>query len=159
MQSASKDSYWKFIERFEGGNAASYRRQVREAGYDIAENTRGDQVRKYLARIQLGLLCYDSCSISELEKYIKARGIHKHPEKLNRGTLIKRLMSADEDREFPRFMDLPPELRNSIYESVMDEYAKPLTNPAQPPFALVSRQVRNEALSTFYSCCTFKVDL
>ncbi|EME83920.1 uncharacterized protein MYCFIDRAFT_195118 [Pseudocercospora fijiensis CIRAD86] len=159
MQSASKDSFWKFIERFEGGNAGLYRRQAREAGYDLAQSAKGDQVRKCLARMQRGLLCYETCSTPELEKFLEARNIHQHPEKLSRGGMIKRLMSADDDRDFPRFMDLPPELRNSVYEFVMDEYAKTLITPAQPPFALVSRQVRDEALSTFYACCSFQIDL
>lgn len=56
-------------------------------------------------------------------------------------------------------MELPAELRNNIYEEVMASYASPLMNPAQPPLALVSRQVRDEAISTFYSCCPIEVEL
>ncbi|KXT13513.1 hypothetical protein AC579_4162 [Pseudocercospora musae] len=54
------------------------------------------------------------------------------------------LTDADSYLTFHRLMDLPPELRNSIYELVMAAYSKPLTSPSQPPLALVSRQVRDE---------------
>ncbi|KXS99819.1 hypothetical protein AC578_8882 [Pseudocercospora eumusae] len=159
MQAASKDSYWKFLGHFEGRTAARYRSKVRQAGYKLKTYATDYETRKYLARIKLGLLCYDSCSTSELEKFAKARNVHDDPEKLSRDVLIKRLMLADDNRKFPRFMELPPELRNSIYELVMADYPKPLTNPAQPPLALVSRQVRKEALSTFYTCCSFQIVL
>ncbi|KAI5359876.1 hypothetical protein Slin15195_G117360 [Septoria linicola] len=58
---------------------------------------------------------------------------------------------------FHRFLDLPPELRNRIYETYFAEFKTPLYAPSQPPITKVSRQLRAETLAMFYGSSTFRI--
>jgi hypothetical protein len=71
-------------------------------------------------------LDYTKCSLAELRKFIKSRTITKLSTtahwKLNvqgRLHLVVRLRQMDQDATFTRFMELPPELRVSIFESLL----------------------------------------
>lgn len=61
-----------------------------------------------------------------------------------------------------RFLDLPPELRNRVYELALHEQdPEPVTfthgdiNKHQPALAYVSQQLRDEALDIWYGCNKF----
>ncbi|KAK5135595.1 hypothetical protein LTR08_005075 [Meristemomyces frigidus] len=57
-----------------------------------------------------------------------------------------------------QFTDLLPEIRNRIYAYAMDtDVPRALINAKTPVLALVSKQVRNEAMSVFFSKSTFLV--
>ena len=59
---------------------------------------------------------------------------------------------------FPRFLELPAELRNNIYEhAVADHKTQALTRPQQPAICRASRQLRHESLGLFYFTQTFVI--
>jgi hypothetical protein len=70
------------------------------------------------------------------------------------------LEQADEDATFDRFSELPPEVREQIFEQYFDSlnnYLGGVSIPGgQPPIALASRQARLEALPLYYSRCLFR---
>lgn len=79
----------------------------------------------------------------------------------NPGLLLERL------RRFAqpfRFLVLPPELQNRVYEYVVAEdnttVLSPLTHTTtgHPSITQLSRQTRAEAMPVFYARCTFKID-
>ena len=65
-----------------------------------------------------------------------------------------------------RLLELPAEIRNYIYELALVEDSPIVIDPAlkkaqasQPPLIRVSRQIRQETLSLFYSKNTFEFDI
>ena len=62
-----------------------------------------------------------------------------------------------------RFLDLPAELRNRIYSLVLTDCDRVTITPetkrttGYPAITKISRQVRNEVLSVFYSSATFEL--
>ena len=68
-------------------------------------------------------LDYKACTLVELRKFILDRLIIRPSEEelrkinnCNLNQLTNRLHKLDQKREFPRFMELPPELRVNVYE-------------------------------------------
>ncbi|KAK3710077.1 hypothetical protein LTR37_010508 [Vermiconidia calcicola] len=69
-------------------------------------------------------------------------------------------------RTFQKFTDLPPELRQTIYELYVREYGKNryeaariIDNPPLPPLARTCRLLRTEVLPVFYHECTFRIKM
>jgi hypothetical protein len=62
------------------------------------------------------LLDYDRCSLEELRAFIEQRTGAAVNE---RGILAAHLRKLDHTRKFPRFMELPPELRIDVYETLL----------------------------------------
>ncbi|TKA25879.1 hypothetical protein B0A50_05634 [Salinomyces thailandicus] len=59
--------------------------------------------------------------------------------------------AEDKSARFPRFLDLPPELRNRIYHfALAPDPSTALVRPAPPALSATSRQVRQETLPIFY---------
>lgn len=54
------------------------------------------------------------------------------------------------------FFELPPEIRNMIYEYHFAGYGALSYKHHQPPLTLASSQLRSESLPLFYKCVTFK---
>lgn len=69
-------------------------------------------------------------------------------------TAFKRGMSSHQPF---RFLDLPAEVRNSIYELSIQGPHQYLAHVRLPSLAQVSRQVRDEVLPIFFSTTTFNV--
>ncbi|KAK4610813.1 uncharacterized protein CLAFUR5_14057 [Fulvia fulva] len=121
-----------------------------------------------------GLPSYHSCTIPELEGYVRARRL---PVQTGRGRkldvkkayLVSALEDADDDLSFERFEDLPAELRLRIYGLHFASFkerivwtgkfqqptcheleSKPMSIPSLPPLTEVSRLMRQETLPVFY---------
>ncbi|KAM0719871.1 hypothetical protein Q7P37_004006 [Cladosporium fusiforme] len=63
---------------------------------------------------------------------------------------------TSDDASFPRFLDLPPELRNKVYTyHLQRDLSMDLTSAVAPFIAAVNKQVRAESLSTFFAESTF----
>lgn len=62
------------------------------------------------------LLDYDRCSLEELRAFIENRTGAAVNE---REILAAHLRRMDQNKTFPRFMELPPELRINVYEALM----------------------------------------
>jgi hypothetical protein len=113
-------------------------------------------------------LDYTKCSLAELRKFIKSRTIIKLSTtahwKLNvqgRLHLVARLRQMDQDATFTRFMELPPELRAGIFESLLvdkrvwdeekSDWVFSYDNYQIHPAVLrTSKQIHSEAKSTLY---------
>jgi hypothetical protein len=75
--------------------------------------------------------------------------------------LVKLLLSADEAISFPKFMELPPELRLLVAQFYLDDLHKdgPLLAPVQPPLTRTSRYLRKEVLPLFSKTVTFAIEI
>ncbi|KAK5698586.1 hypothetical protein LTR17_023537 [Elasticomyces elasticus] len=74
-------------------------------------------------------------------------------------TCVDLLEADDKERTLHGFMDLPPELRATIYGRHMATNPQNLRCPVQPPVTRASRLLRTEALPVFYESHTFDVHL
>ncbi|KXS98980.1 hypothetical protein AC578_4994 [Pseudocercospora eumusae] len=154
MQDMSLNNYWRLRGPGDYLLPSCFRKALADAGY----KPRTKQPAFYLYRVQKNLPCYEKCTVKELRKFATDRAAHEKPTKAGRAALTDALLTADESISFHRFMDLPPELRNNIYELYFADFCA-LRTPSQPPIARTSHQVRDEALSTFYACCKFEITL
>ncbi|EME40921.1 hypothetical protein DOTSEDRAFT_74466 [Dothistroma septosporum NZE10] len=169
--------YWKLQQH----DSASLRRMLHsQHGLKWKSNGRPKTDKDRLAylgtRLDRGLLLYDKCKPSELKQFCKARKVHcAHPFHQHKMAYMRRLETLDEDGPFDRLLSLPPELRLLIHEQHI-EYLRVSANSAGcsessesgdeayyffavPPFAQVSRLVRNEVLPLLYTSFRFRIDL
>lgn len=120
--------------------------------------TRTQRYRQRLHRRERGLLDYwEKCDVEELRAFVRVRGLGNPSKRLSKTKLVKWLQVADDQRVFGRFMDLPAELRVSIYRMHLDNLQKP-DRAAQPPITKVSRAIRHETLLLFYRDMLIDID-
>lgn len=102
---------------------------------------------------------YEKCKIAELRHFVQQRGLGDE-ESMTRKELIDALRLADRNPRFGRLLDLPAEVRNTVYELYCSDFSdEALHLPTWPPLARVNKQLRREVLPTFYSECTFGISL
>jgi hypothetical protein len=128
---------------------------LRDRGYECRQNVSRPGVVDALGRYQRGLISYEGRSVNELQAFCEARGLPAKGTSASR--LARALEKADDLATFPRFFDLPAEIRNVIYELHFHGFDPFRTQYVQPPLTLASRQLRSEALSLFYDCATFEL--
>ena len=128
------------------------------SNYSVGKNVTKTRVIELINRMQRGLMSYDACTTSELQMFIRDRGLSQPSAMMPRSKakLMDILEKEDESPTFTRLMDLPAELRVRIYSLYYKGFSRAIT-PREPPLAQVSRQVRTEALPLFYSTCIFKL--
>jgi hypothetical protein len=74
--------------------------------------------------------------------------------------LVDLLLTADQEITFPKFMDLPAELRVKVeeyYIAGLQEKCDALLCPAQPPLARTCKMMMKEVLPLFYSNSHFAI--
>jgi hypothetical protein len=98
-------------------------------------------------------MSYEGRGVDELQAFCKARGLPTKATTASR--LVRILVKADDAATFPRFFDLPAEIRNMIYELFFRDLKSFGNKHVQPPLTLASRQLRAEGLPLFYECATF----
>ena len=114
------------------------------------------RLRSLYIRRQRGLLSFEGLPFHELRQYATLRGIVVDPDATT--TIVKaQLEKADNEATFNRFTELPPEIRQIIfqyyYESLPSSERAP--HKYQPPITMASRMVREESLPLFYDCCGY----
>ncbi len=106
-----------------------------------------------------GLLGYSKLQNAELQKFVDARGltVAKKPTKK---MLVKVLVDADQNRQFTRLFDLPPEMREMIAAFYLSEFNRQdgLHYPNQPPLARTCRQLRHDVLPLFFKQAKFEIE-
>jgi hypothetical protein len=107
-----------------------------------------------LARLERGLLCYKRCNASELRLFCENRDISTKAATVSR--LARILEDTDDEVSFPRFFELPLEIRVVVYEHHFNGYEAMAHKYHQPPLTLASSRLRGEALPVFYKCVTFE---
>ena len=165
-EKSSYDRYWRVSEGY--GSVAAMRAKLGVRGY-ILEPQIPDKTNliRLLQRQDRGLMCYNRCSDTELKSFATARKVPCYLEsnksaqmsKLLRALTIQTLTEADDNLQFEKFLDLPPELRKRIYEYYDEEFSDALYHPTKPPLARTCRQIRQELLPVFYSTHEFKMEL
>jgi hypothetical protein len=151
-----KGRYWKL-----GFYTDTTPRQVEEYlaahGYQCPKNANKDKLRDAVGRCQRGLLSYEKYSADELRGFCMARKISLPSKRMTVPRLALMLENADDDVDatFPRFMELPAELRNRVYELHFRDYDEISTEYDQPPITEASP----ESLPLFYKCVTFTWEL
>jgi hypothetical protein len=104
---------------------------------------------------------YEKCKTAELRLFAHQRHLADIDiDNADRKQLAKALHLADQNLKFHVFLNLPSELRTSIYRFYCADFAsEPLTLPTYPPLARVNNQLLEEVLPIFYDECTFAVNL
>ena len=163
---------------------------LKQHHYKVKTKLVKDELLRHLGRYQQGVVCYGNCALTEIRQFGEDRGLLAPGtvKKASRATLSDLLERADEASTFYRFLDLPAELRNTVYQphaqwlgglaqrdpfnqqALENEKARMpfnihpmamVTLPAgthEPPFLLANRQLRNEALPIFYHRLPFHLD-
>lgn len=149
-----KNSYWKLgLYSYHGKTIKNLIEYLKDEGYECRENINRPGVIDAIGRHQRGLMSYEGCSVDELQAFCKARGLPAKATTASR--LARALETADDLATFPRFLDLPAELRNAVYELHFHGFDSFSGQYVQPPLTLSSRQLRSETLPLFYDCATF----
>lgn len=78
----------------------------------------------------------------------RATGGPKTPAK---AVMTKLLETADKKQVFDRFLDLPPELRNRVYEMHMNGMGSAHIGSRPPPVCRASRQLRHETVPIWFN--------
>ena len=118
-------------------------------------------------RCDRGHQSYESYTVATLRQLIEDRDLKiTSPRKANRKQLIQHLEDADDiddevedSRQFPRFLELPPELRNAVYAFYFKALKVVPQRFSQPPLCTVSRELRAESLALFYEHSTFSLSM
>lgn len=148
------NTYWAI-----GGTAidtAAMRLTTRKTFNDyMPRPTTGDDAVAYFDRKARGLTNYGQCLVNELKELIRARGIDIPVGCVRKEALIAELEKADNEVTFSKFLELPAELRNNVYEKYFESLGDLPLLPHQPPLLLAVRQLREEGLPKYYSHSTF----
>ncbi|RMY72658.1 hypothetical protein D0863_04369 [Hortaea werneckii] len=153
------DSYWKLNLPYL--KIAEMHDILKNRNYHVAKRLTSDLLRSALRRSEQGHMSYHNCSNDELRRLIQARKIEASPLglKLPKGELVDILQSEDQRPKFHRFQELPPELRNRIYEYHFASFHQQICAPSQPPITKVSSLLRRETLQLFYHSCVFEIHM
>ncbi|CAK3867555.1 Hypothetical predicted protein [Lecanosticta acicola] len=156
------NEYWKFhLPSFIHLSMKQMKQMMDDLGVSYPKSGNKEQITRALFRAQLGLTQYHNCSNTQLRKFIHDRkidasGVIGGKFIGNHRELVSLLERADEHPQFHKFMDLPAELRNRVYEYHFSDMRTAYA-PAQPPISRASRVLRQESLSMFYSICIFNI--
>ena len=106
-------------------------------------------------------LAYSDCTFTELKRFTRDRGIDAKLK--DRKHVTRALRAADREATF-RFFDLPPELRNIVYDLVLgveevEDENKIKYVVAEPAILASSKQVYNEASGLLYGERYFRLKL
>ena len=154
---AKTNDYWK-LQTYGGLPVKDMKSILQQRGYDSGSIKDKEDLKLCLQRSDIGLLSYTTLTNNQLRDVIHARRIETNDlagKKGNRSELIDILDHADNNRKFDKFTELPPELRNRVYEYYFAAFEAPLHAPKQPPIALVNSLLRAETLPLFYATCVF----
>jgi hypothetical protein len=151
-----KGKYWKLGD-YTDQTLRELKEHLAAHGSQCPKNANKDKLMKAVGRCQRGLLSYEKYSADELRGFCLARKISLSSKRMTVPRLALMLEDADDDIEgaFPRFMELPAELRNRVYELHFSDYDEISTEHHRPPIT----EVCAESLPVFYNCVTFTWDL
>ncbi|KAK6434220.1 hypothetical protein LTR95_009600 [Oleoguttula sp. CCFEE 5521] len=160
------DGYWRLVRYDIKLNAARLKSLVKHRKLKIVGNMTKEVMVDRLHRHDQGLLYYETCSTDELSHFLRRRKLESPPmgqrtrSDFDEQVIISMLCEADRTQTFIHLYALPSEVRVLIYEHYCAHFGyEALCAPTQPPLARVSRQVRQEVLSVFYSNGIFGIHI
>jgi hypothetical protein len=125
---SSRSDYWKLDH---GPRTKQDLLSILEPKGRAYKSTSVAHLRVLYSHYQRGLLSYEGLRASELETFISQRALPPRIDKRPTVSNLKRLLElADDDATFDRFLDLPPELRQQIYDHYFDSLPKTSLRPA-----------------------------
>ena len=150
------NNYWKLgLHSHSNKTRADLIKYLKDRGYKCRQNINKSAIIDAIGRHQRGLMSYQGRGVRELKTFCKARGLGTTATTAS--GLARALEEADDLITFPRFFDLPAEIRNIIYELFFKDLGSFDSTHVQPPLTLASSQLRPEALPLFYECATFRM--
>ena len=154
--SVEPNAYWKLRRRYRR-NTSAIKDFLDNHNFYCPRNASKEHKLYLVDRFDRGLLSYGGYRQKDLEAFAKDRGL-AIPRKGSKAQLIDALEDADDHTTFVRFMELPAELRTTIYELHLRTLEVP-QRACQPPICLVSRQLRLEALPLYYDGRCLTIDI
>ena len=151
--------YW-MLHSGEVLSVRTLRDELQRQDFPVMKSTTDkDRLRALYARCQRGLMSYEGLSLNELKLCVAQRALPPILDQKRTVSVLKaQLEQADDGTTFSRFSDLPPEIRQIIYNlyfKFIDTCGS--RQKYQPPITLASRGIRHESLPLFYECCEFSV--
>lgn len=121
-----RNVYWKlgFSQKM---NLTEMDRWLQKQGYHRRKNMSKDTAMRTIGRCQRHLLLYRKYTLKELRTFCKDRRLT--PKHQNSSSHSYTLEQADDEPTFDQFLDLPPELRNAIYETHLSVFSSPRKTP------------------------------
>ena len=155
---ANRNGYWK-LERPPLRQTRSKRLidQLSGRGYRVKSSANKDRLLDLTTRCERGFPSYDKYSAKELKGFCEQRQLQIGAT-TKKDDFVRILEPADDSATFDRFLDLPAELRNTIYALQFETFGA-IERPAEPPITQVSRQLRQESLGLFHRTCVTLVEI
>ncbi|KAK5688876.1 hypothetical protein LTS10_000855 [Elasticomyces elasticus] len=154
-QTSKARDWWKLDDR-QDLTRNDARSILQTRGFAHIKSSTKPRFVALLLRSDRGLRSYEKCSKAELLELCQAQG-HSPSDtrKASRADLVALLENHEPD--FPRFMELPPELRLHVYEQHLSSFESDgLCVP--PPITAVYQTIRTEALPLFLDTHRFLFD-
>lgn len=162
------DKYWR-LDTYDDTKKSQVFERVKAIGYMRARKTFPKScLVALLQQHDRGFICYDKFSQLELQQFARNRKLPRHGHHRDgfhtTGFEIRRLLISDlekSDRQctFPRFLELPAELRNLIYGYYVAGFPDTLRLPIKPPLSRTCKLLRQEVLPVFYNNIEFQIEL
>ncbi|KAK3653233.1 hypothetical protein LTR56_004769 [Elasticomyces elasticus] len=147
--------WWKLDDR-QDVTRNDARSILQKRGFAHIKSSTKPRFVALLLRSDRGLRSYEKCSKAELLELCLAQGhARSDTRNVSKADLIALLENHEPD--FPRFMELPPELRLHVYEQHLASFESVgLCVPT--PITAVCQTVRTEALPLFFDTHRFLFD-
>lgn len=150
--SSGYDDYWR-LPTHSRATAIDLRDFLLGKGYDVKKSDPKYKLIELRQRVHCGRVCYDSCSLVELTNFARDRGVDLRGATAKKAIIVA-LNRADNAQTFDGFMQLPPELRNRIYDYYLLHFAPHQTLPTMPPLARTCKQLKLEVYPLFLATKT-----
>jgi hypothetical protein len=149
--------YWK-LDSGKRLRSQLLREKLREGHHSALKSVNNTRLRALYVRTQRGLLSFESMPPLELRHYAAQRGLTVAPSATPKAVKAQ-LEQADDDATFDRFTDLPPEIRQIIYQYYLDSSVASAGSKYkyQPPLTMTSRMIRRETLPLFFDCWDIEI--
>ena len=161
-----QNGYWRFgmPEKHTRDDLKNF---LQELGFYHKKSEKLARLEGLVERCNRGHISYEACYVAKLRQLVKDRGLEMTlPRKAAKKQLVQHLEDADDrddaaqgSRNFPRFLELPPELRNVVYEYYFKALGVIPQRFSQPPLCKASRELRVESLELFHEHSTFKISM
>lgn len=142
---------------------ADWKRYFAEHQFHVKSTGNPEQLEARAERCSRGLPSYSGHSIKRLRVLARDRGLTTQLEyRVHKEKLIDLLEVADDERyaseasrEFPKFLEIPPELKNRVYAIYFKSLGRVPPRFVLPPLCRASRQLRLESTGLFFEHSTF----